>query len=84
MTEEAGPAQPGPPFPRAGPENFCEKLKKVLDISGKRVIIKKLRKGAHESVGVDWPEGPPVPIPNTEVKLRFVDDSMRATACENR
>ena len=35
-------------------------------------------------VGIDWPEGPPVPIPNTEVKLRFVDDSMRATACENR
>ena len=35
-------------------------------------------------VGIDWPEGPPVPIPNTEVKLRFVDDSMRVTACENR
>ena len=36
------------------------------------------------TVGVDWLEGPPVPIPNTEVKLKFVDDSMRATACENR
>ena len=35
-------------------------------------------------VGIDWPEGPPVPIPNTEVKLRTVDDSMRVTACENR
>ena len=39
---------------------------------------------ALRAVGVDCPEGPPVPIPNTEVKLRFVDDSMRATACENR
>ena len=37
-----------------------------------------------KTVGVDWLEGPPVPIPNTEVKLKFVDDSMRATACENR
>ena len=36
------------------------------------------------TVGIDWPEGPPVPIPNTEVKLRIVDDSMRVTACENR
>ena len=36
------------------------------------------------TVGVDWPEGPPVPIPNTVVKLRFVYDSMRVTACENR
>ena len=37
-----------------------------------------------DEVGVDWSEGPPVPIPNTEVKLSSVDDSMRVTACENR
>ena len=37
-----------------------------------------------DEVGIDWSEGPPVPIPNTEVKLSSVDDSMRATACENR
>ena len=37
-----------------------------------------------EAVGIDWLEGPPVPIPNTEVKLKFVDESMRVTACENR
>ena len=35
-------------------------------------------------VGVDYHEGPPVPIPNTEVKLMCADDSMRVTACENR
>ena len=35
-------------------------------------------------VGVDCHEGPPVPIPNTEVKLMCADNSMRATACEDR
>ena len=35
-------------------------------------------------VGVDWLEGPPVPIPNTEVKLKFAEDSCRVTDCENR
>ena len=37
-----------------------------------------------DEVGVDWSEGPPVPIPNTEVKLRYVDDSCRVTGRENR
>ena len=37
-----------------------------------------------DAVGVDYREGPPVPIPNTEVKLVCADDSMRVTACENR
>ena len=35
-------------------------------------------------VGVDCHEGPPVPIPNTEVKLVCADNSMRVTACEDR
>ena len=35
-------------------------------------------------VGVDYHEGPPVPIPNTEVKLVCADDSVWVTACENR
>ena len=37
-----------------------------------------------KKVGVDYREGPPVPIPNTEVKLVCADDSMWVTACENR
>ena len=37
-----------------------------------------------KTVGVDYHEGPPVPIPNTEVKLVCADDSMWVTACENR
>ena len=33
-------------------------------------------------VGVDCDEGPPVPIPNTEVKLICADNTWRATARE--
>ena len=36
------------------------------------------------SVGVDDGEVPPVPIPNTEVKLTCAEDSWLETACENR
>ena len=39
---------------------------------------------AENIVGVDCDEGPPVPIPNTEVKLVCADDSCRVTGCENR
>ena len=35
-------------------------------------------------VGVDDAEGPPVPIPNTEVKLNGAEDSWLVTVCENR
>ena len=35
-------------------------------------------------VGVFNDEGPPVPIPNTEVKLRRAEDTLPATARENR
>ena len=35
-------------------------------------------------VGVDCDEGPPVPIPNTEVKLICADNTLRVTAREDR
>ena len=35
-------------------------------------------------VGADWCEGPPVPIPNTEVKLAIAENTCRATGRENR
>ena len=35
-------------------------------------------------VGVDDDEGPPVPIPNTEVKLISAEDTWLVTAWENR
>ena len=36
------------------------------------------------TVGVFNGEGPPVPIPNTEVKLSRAEDTRRATSRENR
>ena len=41
-------------------------------------------KTRYNSIGVDDAEGPPVPIPNTEVKLSGAEDSALATRCENR
>ena len=38
----------------------------------------------NEEVGVDCGEGPPVPIPNTEVKLICADNTWRVTAREDR
>ena len=36
------------------------------------------------TVGVNYDEVPPVPIPNTEVKLICADDTWTATSRENR
>ena len=41
-------------------------------------------KTRYKLIGVDDAEGPPVPIPNTEVKLSGAEDSALATRCENR
>ena len=41
-------------------------------------------KTRYNSIGVDDAAGPPVPIPNTEVKLCGAEDSALATRCENR
>ena len=38
----------------------------------------------YKLIGVDDAEGPPVPIPNTEVKLCGAEDSALVTGCENR
>ena len=40
--------------------------------------------GTTQKSGDDSKEDPPVPIPNTEVKLFNVDDTWRATAWESR
>ena len=41
-------------------------------------------KTRYKLIGVDDAEGPPVPIPNTEVKLSGAVNSALATGCENR
>ena len=39
---------------------------------------------SREKVGVDDVEGPPVPMPNTEVKLDSAEDTWMVTSWENR
>ena len=46
--------------------------------------ISKSPTGDNKKVGVDCGEGPPVPIPNTEVKLACAEDTWREAARENR
>ena len=47
-------------------------------------IIFLLSDQGNKIVGVDCGEGPPVPIPNTEVKLTCAEDTWRAAARENK
>ena len=48
------------------------------------IFLKRDEKKLVSIVGVDWYEGPPVPIPNTEVKLIFADNTWLVTAREDR
>ena len=65
------------------PEHSPERMTVNHDVTGSSPVG-----GATKSslllVGVDDAEGPPVPIPNTEVKLCGAEDSALATGCENR
>ena len=54
-------------------------LQEILDRSTEMCYTDSVR-----SVGVDDGKVPPVPIPNTEVKLTCAEDSWLETACENR
>ena len=55
---------------------WCEKF---LTRTTERCIVQESR-----SVGVFSGEGPPVPIPNTEVKLTCADNTCLATSREDR
>ena len=48
------------------------------------VIISKSSEMMQKRVGVDDVEGPPVPIPNTEVKLNGAEDTLLVTTRKNR
>ena len=66
------------------PKLFKKILKKGLHFaSGCGMIIKPSREAAR-TVGVDYDEGPPVPIPNTEVKLVRAENTWLVTAREDR
>ena len=58
-------------------------LKKVLTNATKSDKITKLSKTAY-IVGVDCGEGPPVPIPNTEVKLACAENTRREAARKDK
>ena len=70
--EKAGESRPGPEGKRKrnGPDE-AERRKKEKEIFS-------------DIVGVFNGEGPPVPIPNTEVKLTCAEDTCLATDWENR
>ena len=48
------------------------------------IIIKPSDETANRIVGVDYNEGPPVPIPNTEVKPFSADGTWLETTWESR
>ena len=48
------------------------------------VLYTSRKDTATNTVGVDDNEGPPVPIPNTEVKLVGAEDTWLVTARDNR
>ena len=57
---------------------------KVRPSRNTRQSITEMLYLASHMVGDDDGEVPPVPIPNTEVKLTRAEDSWLETACENR
>ena len=60
-------------------------LKKGLQFqNGCGIITKPSDETANRIVGVDYNEGPPVPIPNTEVKLVCAENTRLATARDDR
>ena len=57
----------------------------MIPVEGYAIITLVPKRGQQfHLVGVDDGEGPPVPIPNTEVKLVRVDNTWLATAREDR
>ena len=62
-----------------------KKIEKKACIFKTTVVLYMSRKDtAINVVGVDDNEGPPVPIPNTEVKLVGAEDTWLVTARDNR
>ena len=60
-------------------------FKKTVDFFSNRVIIAITSEDLiFSAVGVDGVEGPPVPIPNTVVKLNSAEDTKRAASRKNR
>ena len=71
---------------RSGKIGQCQhKCKEtLLGKTLKSVLLPKEQLNRSEKVGVTIAQGPPVPIPNTEVKLCGAEDTCLATSRENR
>ena len=54
------------------------------DVTGSSPVGGAKKEYSLSTVGVDDAGGPPVPIPNTEVKPCSAEDSCLVTGCENR
>ena len=54
------------------------------DVTGSSPVGGAKKEYSLSTVGVDDAGGPPVPIPNTEVKPCSAEDSALVTRCENR
>ena len=54
------------------------------ELEAETLLIIKVVKSHPHRVRVDCHEGPPVPIPNTEVKLMYAENTWWATAWEDR
>ena len=66
-------------------KEFAKFFEKSACIFGMTVVIyMSSRENRQRQVGVDYDEGPPVPIPNTEVKLARADNTWLETAREDR
>ena len=62
----------------------AESTRLLTELSLVRVQLGEPKEYSLSTVGVDDAGGPPVPIPNTEVKPCSAEDSALATGCENR
>ena len=76
-------------FQGTNPTNFFLTYEKCGDIislllEANRLLTYTMGQTPSIRVGIDCRVGPPVPIPNTEVKHTYADDSCRVTGRENR
>ena len=66
------------------PEHSPERMTVNHDVTGSSPVGGAKKENSLSTVGVDDAGGPPVPIPNTEVKPCSAENSSLATGCENR
>ena len=80
-----GPLVKWPKTPASHAGNTSSNLVRVtITVINQLRLFNINRANSTHIVGVDCGEGPPVPIPNTEVKLTCAEDTWREAARENK